>query len=316
MSGRSRATPGPRKRRGRGLWPALIPLAGVVELSLHLWFAGRAPRFDDYAAAIPALDELRAEGDLVLMAPAWAEPALRSAAGDLRMPLSDVARADDEGHRHAVEVAILGARSEAHGGWREVDRREVGPFVLRRLENPRWTETIFDFVDHLHDETNAVAVPAGSCDAVLDAQPSAGGLFGHPTFPARRWLCPSGPFVHASVTVIADQRFRPRRCIWAHPPPQGELTITYRQVSLGDRIVGHGGLYWIIERERRGAPIELRVIVDGDEVGRYRHADGDGWSPFALPLGAHAGARAAEVTFAVSSVDWRHRHFCFEARTR
>ena len=188
--------------------------------------------------------------------------------------------------------------------------------MLRRLENPRWKPLVFDFVDHLHDAGNAVGIPAGPCHAVGDAAPSAGGLGGHPTFPPRRWACPAGPFVHASMTVIADERFRPRRCVWAHPPRHGELSITYRGVPLGEEIVGHGGLYWIIERERRGAPIDLRVTVDGDEIGRHRHTDGDGWAPFVLPLGAHAGAAAAEVTFAVSSIDWRHRHFCFEARTR
>jgi hypothetical protein len=35
-----------------------------------------------------------------------------------------------------------------------------------------------------------------------------------------------------------------------------------------------------------------------------------------MPLGAHAGAPAAEVEFAVTSPNYRDRHFCFEADTR
>jgi hypothetical protein len=75
-------------------------------------------------------------------------------------------------------------------------------------------------------------------------------------------------------------------------------------------------MYWIVERERKGAPVELRVRVDGDEVGTYVHRDGDGWSSFEFPLGAHAGAGAAEVEFRVRSPNYAHRHFCFEADTR
>lgn len=295
-------------------WVAVIPLLGVVELVLHLWFAARAPRFDDYGAVVPAVDALRQEGDLVVMAPAWAEPALRRSLGDARMPLADVARPDERAFRHAIEVSILGARS-ALADWPEIGRRRVGPFVLRRLENPHPSPSVFDFVDRLHDGGTTVSIPAGRCEPTTTARPSAGGLGGHPTFVAQRFACPDNPFLHASVTVIADESFRPRRCIWAHPPREGELVIRYRDVTLGERIVGHGGLYWMIERERRGAPIALRVRVNGEEVGRVVHADGDGWAPFAFPLGAQAGSRG-EVSFAISSPDWRHRHFCFEARSQ
>jgi hypothetical protein len=46
------------------------------------------------------------------------------------------------------------------------------------------------------------------------------------------------------------------------------------------------------------------------------HKDGDGWAPFEFDLGAHANAPAAEVEMAVSSRDYRDRHYCFEADTR
>jgi hypothetical protein len=145
---------------------------------------------------------------------------------------------------------------------------------------------------------------------------AAGGLGGHPTFPPQRFQCPTGSAFNASVTIIADQDFLPRRCIWAHPPARGELAIRYHHVDLGEVIAGHSGMYWIIERELAGAPVHLAVRVDGEQVGEVVHVDGQGWAGFELGLGSHARARDAEVEFAVSSPNFRHRHFCFEATTR
>jgi hypothetical protein len=176
----------------------------------------------------------------------------------------------------------------------------------------------FDFVDALAPEQVSVrwGEPATPCPWAEQSPVLAGGLGGHPTFPARRFRCPGSELFNVGVTVIADQDFLPRRCIWAHPPARGKLHILYRNVDLGDVIAGHGGMYWIIERELGGAPVRLTVKVDGDTVGEVTHSDGQGWLPFELALGTHAHARGAEVEFAVSSTNLRDRHLCFEATTR
>jgi hypothetical protein len=75
-------------------------------------------------------------------------------------------------------------------------------------------------------------------------------------------------------------------------------------------------MYWVVERERAGAPVQIELRVDGERVGAATHRDGDGWAKFEIPLGGHAGKDAAEVEIAISSPDNRHRHFCFEADTR
>jgi hypothetical protein len=147
------------------------------------------------------------------------------------------------------------------------------------------------------------------------ARASAGGLGGHPTWPRQRFECGVEPALLVGVTVIADAAWRPRRCLWAHPPARGELVIRFERVALGASIVGHGALDWMAERARGGAPVELTARVDGEVVGSFIHADGDGWARFEWPLGARAHAPAAEVTFAVSSPDARERGFCFEARS-
>ena len=121
-------------------------------------------------------------------------------------------------------------------------------------------------------------------------------------FPSERFECPGGPYFNVGVTVIADEEFRPRRCLWSHPPARaGRSSPASTSVPLGRTIHGHSGMYWIVEREKKGAPITLTVRVDGDTVGTAVHRDGDGWAGFSFDLGAHAGASAADVEFAVSS---------------
>jgi hypothetical protein len=261
------------------------------------------------------VDELRQPGDLVVMAPSWAEPMARRALGDERMPVADLARPDESGYRHAIEIGALAQRAASLDGWREVARLDRGDFVLRRLENPTPAPSKLDFVSALGPDGTEVRFREAPCTWRHDAPVSAGGLGGHPTFPAQRFICSSNPFFNVGVTVIADEQFRARRCIWAHPPAAGELVLRYPGVQLGERIVGHGGMYWMVEREGRGAPIELEVRIGGAPLGVVTHRDGDGWAAFDLELGANAGRRA-DVEFAVRTSDNRHRHFCFEARTR
>jgi hypothetical protein len=295
-----------------------IPLLGLAELGAHLWTSRRPPAFDDWFMAEAPVRALKQEGDLVVIAPGWADPAARRALGDELMPLRDVARPDVTRYHHAVEVSILGQRSPELTGWTEVGRRDEGKFVLRRLENPSPARVVYDFVDHARPPFADVrgTEPPITCSWNPRAPVQAGGLGGHPTFPGERFECPAGIYFNVGATVIADEDFRPRRCLWSHPFARGELVTRFHKVPLGQVIRGHGGMYWIVEREKRGAPVTLTVRVDGETVGSVVHRDGDGWAPFAFALGAHAAEAEAEVEFAVSTTNYRDRHFCFEADTR
>jgi hypothetical protein len=118
--------------------------------------------------------------------------------------------------------------------------------------------------------------------------------------------------MHVGETVIADQDFLPRRCIFAHPPGHADLVIRFPSVPAGDRIVGRSGLYWMIERERKGAPVTLEVRIGSELIGTVVHEDGQGFARFELPLGGRGG----DVDFVVRADDVQHRHFCFHAEVR
>ena len=307
------------KAPSRLRWVLLaVPLLGVVELAGQQWAAHRAPPFEAWVEIEAPIRALEQPGDLVVIAPDWAEPPARRVLGDTLMPLRDVARPDETRYAHAIEVSILGERAPELRGWTEESRREQGKFVIRRVTNPAPQAVIYDFVDHARPGEADVrgTEPAMTCVWNEHAPIAAGGLGGHPTFPPRRFECPSGVFFFVGVTVIADEEFRPRRCLWSHPPLVGEIVTRFHDVPLGQVIRGHGGLTWMTERERKGAPVTLTVRVDGDTVGSFTHVDGEGWRGFEMPLGAHAGQRAKEVELAVSSSNYKDRHFCFEADTR
>lgn len=302
-----------RRRVSRALIILALPLLGVVELALHLWFRQRAPDFDDYASMASEVASLRTGGEPVVVEPPWAEPLVFNA---VPVPIRLAAAPDLEAFEGAVEVSVFGDRSPRTERWRLLETRQVGPFTLRRLANPGHRPTTFDFVDALSPNVVEVIFDATPCRWTTSATVVAGGLGGHPTFPRKRFACGGQPWFNVSRTVIADEQFLPRRCLWAHPPSHGALTIRYRDVTLGERLVGHGGMYWIIERELEGAPVRLNVSVNGEPIGDHVHHDGDGWARFEMDLGRFAGARGADVTFAVSSDDYRDRHFCFEARSQ
>jgi hypothetical protein len=117
-------------RKVRRYWPGLVLLAAALELVLHFYFAHRWPRFDDYRLLEQAT--LAARGEPLVVAPRWAEPLVRRGLGDDRLTLAAVAPPDVDAFAHALEVSVEGEHAEELVGWREVDRQQLGPFLLRR----------------------------------------------------------------------------------------------------------------------------------------------------------------------------------------
>jgi hypothetical protein len=303
---------------GRSLAWLCVPVAGLAELGGHFYFSTRAPRVDDWVRSKPSLEAIRRPGDLVVIAPDWAEPNARLAFGDALMPITDVARPDESSYTRAVEVDIIGATAPELRGWKLVDERRQGKFRYRILENPSPAKVLYDFVARVAEATVGDVGAAGAvslCRWNPVAVRSAGGLHGDPAFPSERHECAGGAGRFVGVTVIEDERWRPRRCLWALPPNQATLTIRYSAVPVGAQIRGYAALPQWIEREKHGAPVELDVIVAGDVVGKYVHRDGDGWKPFSFSTGARAGS-PADVEFRVTSSRPRDRQFCFQADTR
>lgn len=296
-----------------------VPLIGLVELAAHLHFAGVAPREADWEELSPLVEHERRDGDLVVVAPLWAEPLARKALGEDLMPLADVARAEASGYSHAIEVSLLEQRSSELAGWRELSLSLVGKFSVRRLQNPRFEPVLFAFNDHVQQNQLFVVEWNGeaerTCDYTANARPTAGGLGGHVAYPRLRYRCSGGEDYFVGVTVIDDQLYRPRRCIFAHPPVNAMLHLRFPSVPSGKKLHGWGGRSFLRSREGGGTPIEFAAYVDGKEVGRRLFNDDQGFSAFDFPI-AEGGPGPVEVTFEVQTKVAQNRDFCFEAEMR
>lgn len=307
--------------RGRGLWAGVLAVGllavAVGEFALQLHFNSAAPRQADWEALRPRVRQLAGGRPVVLVAPNWAEPLARLTLGEELMPLEHVARADVRRFATALEIGFFGQGHPEVAGWRELERERSGQFQLRLVENPDPQRVHFDFVSRLGPSATEVQIRRRgeevACNFASNARPVARDLHGDPAFPRRRFACPGAVWQFVGRTVIEDERYRPRRCIWAHAPRRGGvLSIRFEGVPMGQVIRGHGGLPYFLEREKRGAAVELDVLVDGESVGVLRHADGEGWKPFEMSTRRHAGAKGT-VEFLVRSRRSRQRQFCFEA---
>jgi hypothetical protein len=296
----------------------LVPALGLLEWGAHAYFAGRPPTAQEWDELPAQVTKWVAADTLVVVAPSWAEPHARRVLGDRVMPLSAVARPDESRYVEAVEISILGAESEV-SAWTELKAERSGKFQLRLLRNPQPVPVLVDFVARVQSGAATVvstrAKEAADCAWTTNARVENGALHGHPTFPKQRFVCPGEAWHMVGATVIEDQNYRPRQCIWAQPGEGRKTSITFDAVLLGQSITGYGALPYFLERESKGTPVELDVLVDGERLGRFRHEDGEGWKKFEFSTARYSGGTHA-VEFRVSSKRSRAREFCFQAAVR
>src|SRR6266536_5522047 len=96
-----------------GRWrylPLLVPILGLVELGAHFFFSRRAPTHDQWSEVRGLVASWYEPGEVVVIAPHWAEPMARWSFGESLMPLRDVARPDVTRYAKALEVSVLGGR--------------------------------------------------------------------------------------------------------------------------------------------------------------------------------------------------------------
>jgi hypothetical protein len=300
-------------------WLALVvPLLGLLELFGWFFWRERAPAAEEWAKSAELVDRLRQRGDLLVVAPEWLEPLARSALGDERLPLADLARADESNYRFALELSALGARAPELAGWRELSREVNGSFVVRRLAQPRPEPALYRAIEQLRPETLTVVTEFFGVEAACEFDPraavSAGGLGGHLAFPRERFRCAGDESVFVGASVIDDARYRPRRCVAARPPPGGVLRLSFRDVPFGARLVGYAGSSFLLARSSESS-VEISVSVGGEPLGRHRARDHQGFHRFEFSTVRFRGTRR-ELELELRSDSRRQGDFCFLVETR
>ena len=311
------ATKRPRWRDA--LWLFFLALA-IVEVVAHVVVRARVVDDEDWAEAAAHVREGWQEGDLVVVAPEWAGPLLRQHLGDL-IRLQDAGRSDLAPYRRLWALSIRGHRpAEAPEGAPEHDE-QVGRVRVLRWALPQDELVLYNFAEHVREAQVSIVSDGRetACTWRQDPRPRGGGLGAGSVMPAARHVCdPRRPWLWVGTTVLDDLDLFPRYCIWQHPSGEEPIRATFRDVPLGERLVLYAGLYYEHERDRERGPVRVVAHVDGEEIGRMIHVDGDGWKRMEARTQPTSGPRRerGDVTIEVTAPDPHLRSLCWAATTR
>lgn len=284
---------------------ALLALA-LVELASHAHARTQVatPR-QWHDAATFVRGSLRPR-DLISSAPDYADPLLRNVLGDA-IDLEMAGRSDRAAYERLWLLSLGDAEAKEARGLRPELTRAFGRVTVRRYAlGP--SPVLADLTASVREaEVESAGKP---CSFRRHRLPRGGGLGLGVLPPVERFACEGGGWVAA--VVQEDLALQPRYCVRQGVARGRPLRVTLPAAPLGKRLVLYGGLYYEDERMRQGAPVDVRVLVDGRELGRLRHRDGDGWRRTAWRTPTGSGAVAIEV----SSDSVRERSYCWAASTR
>jgi hypothetical protein len=306
-------------KQARYLWLGL-PLFGLIELAASVYFSKRFPELDEWRALQAELTRLKQEKDLIVIAPEWAEPLARTAFGDSLMPIADVARPDEASYPRAIEVAALDNENPLIASWPVARAKRFGKFSLRTRTNPAFQPPLFVLTDHATPPTLSVSERGpggGSTPCRYGTRPpsTASGLLAPPAFPRQRFSC--GPIEADFVgsTIIDDQNYRARRCLWANPAPGGLLSLNFAGVPLGEQLYGYVGFSFFRFRDHGWPAVTISFAIDGVGLGSHSHLPESGWQRFQFATPQFRGS-AHELRMDISGIESRELELCFYAATR
>lgn len=319
----------PRRLRRSGHWGwvstwsrhalLLVLAVPLIEMGAQLYIRAQRVEPADWARAARYVEaQLRAR-DAVVVAPAWADPLLRHELGH-RIGLDTAARSDLVGYRRLWALTARGQMPAEAPNTAPGHRAQLGPVTVLRWELPTTPAVRYRFLDHVAQAEVTLGRRgrrARRCRFVDSRRPFGGGLGAGPLRPRARHVCdPRRPWLWVGVTTMEDLELKPRRCVWQHPAEGEPVTTTFREVPLGDRIVLYGGIYYEHERHRAHGPVHAVVRVNGEEVGRLIHRDGDGFARAEMDtrnLRAR-GPATRSVSVEVRAPRAHLRSFCWTAR--
>ncbi|HEV8324991.1 MAG TPA: hypothetical protein VG389_25475 [Myxococcota bacterium] len=303
---------------------AFIALMGFASVGLGAYWASTAPPRADWVAAAAWVKARLAPGDVVGVAPWWADEA-RLALGDGPVvALPDLASEVAAGglwrfkRLWLVSAPALGSGAAGVGDRMAALRPEradgaarFGAVRVRLFELPA-PAVPFDFVAGVAAASVRVekdGKPWAEC-----ARPLAGGLGFECTPPAGvkpvHWMK-----VERDLREMDDA---PRACLSVHPWAGGaSLVLRWAGVPIGRVLVLEGGLPLAALREidkPAARPVALRVLVAGKDLGVVEFPVAPGWKRLRLDTTAAAApGTTAEVTFRVAAPDIEWRFLCVAA---
>jgi hypothetical protein len=278
-----------------------IVILALAETAVALIAPLRAPSDAHWRAAAAEVRAGFRAGDLVVAAPAWADPILRVHLGDL-IPVEVAGRLDDERFGRVWEIDQHGARAEAAARGDVTHTRRFGALTVRLVE--RAPEVVrYDFL-------------ARWTDAEVVRRDGAGNTMACPN-QGDRFQCPdiSYNFVRRQIVEV-DNRLR--RALLAQPVPGATVVVEFPAAQLGRSLVVAAGLHNTWMRKEARGPVDLRVVVGtgpGVVARTFTTRNDDGWNRLHVDTSAFRG-QTAPVRFEITSPAPYARHFAFAAEAR
>jgi hypothetical protein len=277
---------------------AAVGLLAVIETANALIAPSRAPKDADWAAAAREVRAGFASGDLIVAAPAWADPIMRMHLGDL-VPLPVAARFDDARFGRVWELGQRGAHApEAARGAVALERR-FGALTLRRVDRPAAVLT-YDFLDRWTDMRVSRRSP-GRPDVLCP-------------WNGERFQCPDIGFNFVRLQTV-EVDLAVHRGLLAQPVGGATVVIDYTAVPLGRELVVATGLHDVWQRKAGQGVVDMRVLVDGAPRAAVEATNESGWQLAHIDTAAYAG-RTVDVRFEITSPEPYQRHFVVAAEAR
>jgi hypothetical protein len=282
---------------------ALYAVAAVVVLALVETLVAviaplRAPRDRDWISAEQTVRAGFHPGDLIVAAPAWADPVMRMHLGDL-IPLAIAGRMDGARYARVWEISQHGARAAEGRDGRVIAETRHGALTVRRIERAA-APVSFDFVARWN-EASVSRVDAGG--AVIPCP-----------FQNDRFQCPHIGFNYVKRQIVeVDTTLR--QALLTQPVDRARVVIEFPAVRLGREIAVATGLSNVWMRKAAQGTVDLTVAIDGRPALHVTTANQSGWLISHVDTAARAGQTAA-VRFEVSSPAPYARHFALAAEAR
>jgi hypothetical protein len=285
-----------RRRRVSVVVAALIVLLALVETVNAIVAPALAPSEKDWVSAAAKVRAGFRPGDLIVAAPAWADPLMRAQLGD-SVPVPVAGRMDAARYGRIWEISQRGARAADTVGARVAESSRHGALTVKRWEK-RAAQVAFDFVAEWRRAEFSV-VNSDRVEIPCGLAPDGFQCLGGPSFKAE--------LLEVDTTL--------RNGLGGEPVERSTLALTYADVPLGRTLVIASGLHNVWLRKSGDGKVRMRVLVDGNALGEVEATSQSGWALKSFDTAALAG-KTAKVRFEIT-VDKAHaRHFGFAAEAR
>jgi hypothetical protein len=280
---------------------AAVVVLALVETAVALVAPLRAPTDADWRAAAGEVRAGFRPGDLIVAAPAWADPILRVHLGDL-IPVEMAGRLDDERFGRVWEVGQRGAHADAAARGEVALERRFGALTVRRIDRPP-AVVDYDFVARWAD---ARVSRRGPGQGVVDCRNI-----------GDRIQCPDMAynFVRRQLVEVDNQV---RVALLSQPVAGAAVVVEFPAVRLGRALELGTGLHNNWMRKEANGPVDLRVVV-GEGPGatdvRLTTRNDDGWKRTRIDTSSRAG-QVAPVRFEITSPAPHARYFALAAEAR